>query len=159
MNFTGRPLAILLALTWVALAVLALLAAAGIVGARGAAEQLVELLPSLAPSQTALTVIGAAFGLCVEVLLVTTGVLVGYIQADRIFHPSALRWVNVLVIAAVAATALAFVALFFIPGPPQLFLFVEACIPVGATITLVLFVMRSLLRRAIAMQIELDEVV
>ena len=85
--------------------------------------------------------------------------LVGYIRADRIFSPSALRLVDGLVAAVAAGTLLAIVALFFIPGPPQLFLLVEASVLVGATILLVLMVMRSLLRRAVSMHVELGEVV
>ena len=78
---------------------------------------------------------------------------------DRIFRASALWLVDALVSAVVAATLLVIVALFFIPGPPQLFELVVAAVPVGATIALVLLVMRSLLRSAVAMHVELDEVV
>ncbi|HWU46658.1 MAG TPA: DUF2975 domain-containing protein [Humibacter sp.] len=148
-----------MAFAWAALSLLAFLVAVGMAGVGGVTEQLVQFLPELAPTQSALTAIALSFGLCVEALLVATGVLVGYIRADRIFRPSAFGWVNVLVIAVVVATLLAIVALFFIPGPPQLFILVEACVPVGATVTLVLLVMRSLLGRAVAMHVELDEVV
>jgi hypothetical protein len=146
-------------LTWGALGVLAIVVAVGELGAAESAGELVQVLPVLAPVQNQLVVVALGFGVCVEVLLVVTGVLVGYIRADRIFYPSALRLVDALVLAVVAATLLVIVALFFIPGPPQLFLLVEAAVPVGATITLVLLVMRSLLRRAVAMHDELDEVV
>lgn len=146
-------------LTWAALGVLAVLIAAGVLSAAWSADELTSFLPELAPVQDQLVTVALAFGACIEALLVITGVLVGYIRADRIFRPSALRLVDALVFAVVAATVVVIVALFFIPGPPQLFLLVEAGVAVGATMTLVLLVMRSLLRRAVAMHVELDEVV
>lgn len=146
-------------LTWGALGALAILVAAGALSAAGSADELAQFLPELVPVQGQLVAVALAFGVCIEVLLVVTGVLVGHIRADRIFHPSALRLVDALVITVVVATLLVIVTLFFIPGPPQLFLLVEAAVPVGVTITLVLLVMRSLLHRAVAMHGELDEVV
>jgi hypothetical protein len=159
MNPPKRPSEIMIWLTWSALGVLAFLVAVGVVSAAWTSGQLIQFLPVLAPVQGQLVAVAMAFGVCVEVLLVVTGVLVGYIRADRIFRPSALWLVDALVIAVVAATLLVIVALFFIPGPPQLFELVVAAVPVGATIALVLLVMRSLLRRAVAMHVELDEVV
>lgn len=145
--------------TWAALGVLAILIAVGGLSAAAGPDQLTVFLPVLAPVRGQLVVVALAFCVCLETLLVVTGVLVGYIRADRIFHPSALKLVDALVMAVVVATVLVIVALFFIPGPPQLFLLVEAAVPAGATMALVLLVMRSLLRRAVAMHVELDEVV
>jgi hypothetical protein len=146
-------------LTWLALGALALVVAVCSVGLAGSGELLVAFLPVLAPVQVQLIAVGLAFAVCVEVLLVVTGVLVVYIHFDRIFHPSALRLVDVLVGTVVVATLLVIVALFFIPGPPQLFVLVEAGVPAGATIALMLLVLRRLLSRAVAMHVELDEVV
>lgn len=159
MMSSNPPSGLVTWLTWTALGALAILVAVGGAGIAGSAAQLVEFLPVLAPVQGPLIAIALAFGLCIEALLVITGVLVGYVRADRIFRPSALRLVDALVTALVVATLLVIVALFFIPGPPQLYLLVEAGVPAGATIVLVLVVMRSLLRRAVAMHVELDEVV
>lgn len=130
-----------------------------VIGASSSVGLLAELLPVLAPTQEQLAAVAMAFGVCLALILVATGVLVGYTRSDRIFRRAALRWVDVLVGAFGLGTALVVVALFFIPGPPQLFLLVEACVPVGIAITLVLLVMRALLRRAVAMHVELDEVV
>lgn len=144
--------------TWLAqsaLGVLAILVALGGAGIGGSAAQLVEFLPGLAPVQGPLIAIALAFGLCVESSLVITAMLVGHARADRIFRPSAVRLVDALVAAAVVATLLVIVALFFIPGPPQLYLLVAAGVPAGATVALLLVVMRSLLRRAVAMHVEL----
>jgi len=146
-------------LAWIALGALAALVAVGAAGVAGSIEQLTDFLPALVPMQSPLVAVALAFAVCVEALLVITGVLVGYTRADRIFRPSALRLVDALVAMVIVATLLVIAALFFIPGPPQLFLLVEAGVPVGATIALVLLVMRSLLHRAVAMHVELDEVV
>ncbi|WP_165310872.1 DUF2975 domain-containing protein [Microbacterium protaetiae] len=146
-------------LTWLALGGLLVLVVVSVIGAFNSVGYLAEFLPVLAPTKGQLAVIAMAFGVCVLVILVATGVLVGYTRSDRIFRPATLRWVDVLVGAFVVGTAVVVAALFFIPGPPQLFLLVEACVPTGIAITLVLLVMRALLRRAVAMQVELDEVV
>lgn len=159
MTRSGRWFNIITWLVWIALGALAFVVVVAEFGVAASVESLAEFLPVLTPVQTPLVAVAAAFGLCVLTVLVVTGVLVGYTRADRIFHPSALRLVDVLVGAVIAATAVTAVALFFIPGPPQLFLLVGASVPAGVTITLVLLVMRALLRRAVAMRIELDEVV
>lgn len=159
MTTVDRPSSVIPWLTWLTLGGLLALVVAAVVGAFTSIEFLAEFLPVLAPTKGQLAVVAMAFGVCVAVILVATGVLVGYTRSDRIFRRSALRWVDVLVGAFVAGTALVVVALFFIPGPPQLFLLVEACVPAGIAITLVLLVMRALLRRAVEMHLELDEVV
>lgn len=145
--------------TWVSLGLLALIFGVGIAGAADSIFALTQFLPELAANQAPLTVIAVAFLACIEALLVITGVLVGYVHADRIFRPSALHLVAALVVVVGLATLVTLTALFFIPGPPQLYLLVEAAVPLEVTIALVLLVMRSLLRRAVAMRAELDEVV
>ncbi len=159
MTTVTRPFGVVVWLTWLALGGLLALVVASVVGAFNSVGFLAEFLPVLAPTKGQLGAVAMAFGICVAVILVATGMLVGYATSDRIFRLSALRWVDVLVGAFAVGTALVVVALFFIPGPPQLFLLVEACVLVGITITLVLLVMRALLRRAVAMHVELDGVV
>jgi len=159
MTTPARPSDTIAWLTWSALGGLLVLVVIAVIGASSSVGLLAELLPVLAPTQRQLAAVAMAFGVCLALILVATGVLVGYARSDRIFRRAALRWVDVLVGAFALGTALVVVALFFIPGPPQLFLLVEACVPVGIAITLVLLVMRALLRRAVAMHVELDEVV
>jgi hypothetical protein len=159
MTTSDQPPPITAWLTWIALGVVVILVAGIELGLLQYSDDLVGFFPEFAPVRPPLLALALAFGLCAEVLLVVTGVLVGYIHADRIFHPAALRLVDVLVLAVVVATLLVFATLFFIPGPPQLFLLVVAALPVGATVVLVLLVLRSLLRRAVSMRVELDEVV
>ena len=159
MTSSARRLGIIAWLTWIALGALMVLVAIVVSSAFATIEALAEFFPALAPTRHQLAIVVIGIGTCGAVVLATTGVLVGYVSADRFFRPSALRWVNVLIGAVAAGTVLVVVGLFFIPGPPQLFLLVEACVPTGITITLVLLVMRALLRRAGAMHLELDEVV
>jgi hypothetical protein len=150
-------------LTWIMVAILLAIVAYAAVGsyftAIGAIGGFADYLPDLGPTIRQLGGIALAFGICVAVVLVSTGVLVGYVQTDRIFRPSALRWVNVLVGAFVVGTALVGLALFFIPGPFPFFALVEGCLALTITIDLVLLVLRTLLRRAVGMHLELDEVV
>lgn len=159
MRSSSRPAGFVTLLTWIALGAFVIFVAVGSGAFAQNAEQLIEFLPFLAPMRDPFIVIAFAFALCVEGLLVITGVLVGYVHADRIFRPSALRLVDGLVAAAIVATLLVIVALFFIPGPPQLYLLVATGVPASATIVLALVDMRSLLRRAVAMHVELEEVV
>lgn len=159
MRTQTKALGALAWLTWLALSALLMLVTVAVIGAFAIVELLAQFLPVLAPTQYRLTAVSMGFGICVAVALVSTGVLVGYVRADRIFRSSASRWVDVLVAAAAVGSALNVLALFFIPGPPQLFLLVEAGVPAGVAITLVLLVMRALLRRAASMHVELDAVV
>jgi hypothetical protein len=154
-----RSSTIIATFAWVALGIVMLIVAVVEIGVSQYADGLIQLLPDFASVKGPLVALAFGFGICVEVLLTTTAVLVGYIRSDRIFRPSALRWVDVLVLVAGTATVLVLATLFFIPGPPQLFLLVAASVPVGATVVLVLLVMRTMLRRAVAMHVELEEVV
>jgi Protein of unknown function (DUF2975) len=156
---TVRLSPLLAALTWVALGGAMIFVAGVAIGILSYADVLFGFLPDFAFARGPLIALELAFGICIEVLLVVTGVLVGYIVADRIFRPSAPRWANALVAAAAVATVLVFATLFFIPGPPQLSLFMVGAVAVGATIVLVLLVLRSLLRRAVSINVELEEVV
>ena len=157
---TTTPLSpFLAAVTWLALGLAMFFVAGVTLDIPSYVDVLFGFLPDFNFAQGPLIALELAFGLCIEVLLLVTGVLIGYIVTDRIFRPSALRWVNVLVGAAVIATGLVFATLAFIPGPPQLYLFMFGASAVGATIVLVLLVLRSLLRRAMSISVELDEVV
>jgi hypothetical protein len=102
-------------------------------------------------------------GLCVQAGVVATAVLVGRVRSGRILEPGAIRWVDLLV-GAVTIAGLITVALVIVMR-------VADALPPGAMLILVLggvgllvldlllLVLRSLLRRAIVMRGELDEVV
>ena len=115
--------------------------------------------PEFADLQTPLLVLALAICGCAEVALVATALLVAYIHQDRIFDRVAARAVNLLVVTVIVATALTAALLLFIPGPPPLALLIFGGVLVGIALVLVLGVLRSLLRRAVLMQVELDEVV
>ncbi len=100
-----------------------------------------------------------AFGLCVVTVLVITGALVGFIRDDRIFGSLSLTLVDVLIFAIASAAVIVAAVLVGVPGPPFLALLLLGGVLVGVALTLVLVLLRSLLRKAAAMRVELDEVV
>ena len=126
-----------------------------IISAQAAAES----YPEFAHLQAPLVWAAIAFGVCVATVLTVTGVLVGYTRDGRIFEPRAFRLVDVLITAAAVATIIVAATLLVIPGPPALGLLIVGGVLSGAAVTLVLLVLRSLLRRATFMRVELDEVV
>ena len=115
--------------------------------------------PEFAALQLPLTSVGIVFGICVECVLLITGVLVGYTRDGRIFGVHALRLVDLMTGAFAVATVLVIIAVALVPGPPVLGLLMAGGALVGATFTLVLLVLRALLRRAASMRVELDEVI
>lgn len=103
-------------------------------------------------------------GICVQVALVVTGRLVGFVHRGRIFDRGALPWVDGLVLCGTLATTivlLTFIVLAVVGtgGPPALSILMIGAIIGGATATLLLVVMRALLRQAVALDAELREVV
>ena len=100
-----------------------------------------------------------AIGVCAEAVLATTALLVGHIHQHRIFDRAAARALDLLVLTVIIVTVLTACLLPFIPGPPPLALLIFGGVLLGITVSLVLRVLRSLLRRAILMRVELDEVV
>ena len=115
--------------------------------------------PEFADLQTVLLALALAIGVCAEAVLAATALLVGYIHQDRIFDRAAARAVDLLVLTVIIATVLTACLLPFIPGPPPLALLIFGGVLLGVAVSLVLSVLRSLLRRAILMRVELDEVV
>lgn len=115
--------------------------------------------PEFANLQTPLLVLSLGVCVCIEVVLITTAMLVGSIRRDGIFGDAAGRTVNVLIAAVLVATVLTAAMLPLLPGPPALAIVILAGVVVGLAVTLVLTVLRSLLRRTALMRVELDEVV
>jgi len=156
---TPRPSAITSAFAWVALGILAL----GVIGAEvvvvESARSMARLYPEFADLEAPLVTAALLFGLCVEAVLVITGLLVWCIRQGRIFDRAALRLVDALVLALVLATLVVASTLPFLPGPPALVLAVLGGIVTGIALTLVVLNLRSLLREAASMRLELDEVV
>lgn len=161
MKSANRPSPILTAFALLVLSALAVIVAMFTVTAPMTAQHYstTDWFPEFEPTHVQLGLIAMVFGICVEALIIVTGVLVFYIQINRIFRPSALRLVDVLVVAALIATFMPLLASFFVPGPPQLWTLLIVSFIVGIVIALVLVVLRFLLCRAVAMHVELDEVV
>ena len=144
--------------TWIALGLLALAVMASCIALLPLSELAATEAPEFEHLRIPLLALSLACGFCVEVILASTAVLVGFIRQDHIFDLDAARVVNLLIVSVVVATALAGTTLAFIPGPPLLALAVVASVLVGVTLVLVLVVLKSLLQRAVVMRTELDEV-
>ena len=103
-------------------------------------------------------------GVCVQLALIVIGRLIRFVHRGRIFDRAALPWVDGLVLCGALATAIvlvAFVVLIAVDtgGPPALSILMITAVVGGATVTLLLIVMRALLRQAVALDTELREVV
>ena len=108
--------------------------------------------------------LGIALIACAEAVLIAVWALLSMVRKDAIFSERAFRWVDVIVVAGVAATAL---TLFFLlhwnwiapEVPPGILGIVTGVVLGFATFVLLMLVMRGLLRKATALRSELDEVV
>ena len=110
------------------------------------------------------TVIAIAGIACVQVGLFATWVLLSMVDRGAIFTEHAFRWVNVIIGAAIALTFLTvFAGVHLLAvvqvGGPGVLLAVSAAGIAGASIVLLMFVMRGLLRSATTLENELAEVV
>lgn len=130
------------------------------VNARSAAEVFTEIEPLTGPYAT--LAITAIVG--VQVGLVATWRLASMVSKDRIFDASALKWVDVILVALMATTGLAaavFVHLIFIVqvGGPLALVGLGGAVTLGVSLLLLLAVMRGLLVQAIDYRSELAGVV
>ena len=126
--------------------------------------------PDVAHLRWGLPVIGFLFALAAEVALVAIWKLVTMVKRDTVFSTRAFRWVDVVIGCAVAATLIAVVLSFLLaPGeevPPGMVMLVVIGGVGTALIALVVFVLRMLLAKAVALdttattlRAELDEVI
>ncbi|MCU1583270.1 MAG: hypothetical protein JWO01_2658 [Microbacteriaceae bacterium] len=146
-------------LTWVALGILAVIVLLAEVVLFQTARSMADRNPEFAHLEGPLVAAAIAFGVCVEAVLVITALLVGSIRRGRIFDKAALTLVDALVFALIVATALVAAVLPTIPGPPALAFALLGGVLAGMAFVLVVLVLRSLLRQAASMRLELDEVV
>ena len=107
-----------------------------------------------------------ALALSLEAVLVALWALLSMVRRGGIFSDRAFRWVDVIIAAGVAATAmLAVLAGYLIvtvalpADAPGLILICGGLVVAGAAFVLLMLVMRGLLRSATALQSELAEVV
>lgn len=113
------------------------------------------LVPLLVPA--------LALGVCIQIGVVATAVLVARVRSGRILEPAAVRGVDILIVTTTLAGLLSVALLVLlraadaVPPGVMLVLFLGG---IGLlVIDLLLLVLRSLLRRAIVLRAELDEVV
>ncbi|WEO75696.1 DUF2975 domain-containing protein [Cryobacterium sp. SO2] len=123
------------------------------------AQSLAESYPEFAHLQVPLVTVALAFGVCVVVCVVVTGILLGSLSEGGIVGRTELRLVDVMIVSSSASTILVVAALTLIPGPPALALLLLAGALTGTAVALVLVVLRSALRGATVKRVELDEVV
>lgn len=145
--------------TWLALGALAALVLALAAALFPVSASLATQNPEFANLRVPLLALALAVCVCIELVLLITALLVGSIRRDGIFGETAARLVNLLVVAVLVATILTAAMLPLLPGPPALVIMILGGVLAGITLTLVLTVLRSLLRRTALMRVELDEVV
>ena len=109
-------------------------------------------------------IVGMALVLvCAQVVLVCVWRLVTLAAADRIFDARAFVWVDVIIAAIWTAVGLVVVGTIYLnalsAAPPALFFGTPILVVFGAGAALVVGVMRALLKKAVALRGELDEVV
>jgi hypothetical protein len=152
-------LAALVVAARIALGFLALLVLAGMVVLFPLSDEMAAAAPEFGNLKVPFLLAGLAIGACAEVAIVVTAILAGRTRGDEIFEAPALRLVDALVVAPAAATVITASLLPAVPGPPLLGYALLVCVLGGSALVLILLVLRALLRRAVSMHTELDEVV
>ncbi|MEZ3159036.1 DUF2975 domain-containing protein [Microbacterium sp. BWT-B31] len=142
---------------------LALLLMCQIVVLPGMARSLAGMYPYLAYLEVPGIVIGVIFTLCAQVVLICVWRLLTLVGADSIFTPRAFVWVDTSLVAVVVATVLVVATLGFLTtapaGSPSIVLLCLLGIVVGAGLSLLLVVLRGLLKKASQLEHDLSEVV
>jgi hypothetical protein len=144
------------------LRILLLLVAAG-----GLVAQIVVIpvfAAEMATLQVPYTVAAISVIACVQVMLAAIWMLLSMVARSEIFRDAALRWVEVIIGAAVVATAVTVgtgVHVVFIAstGGPAAFLGLCAALVAGPAFVLLMLVMRGLLVEATTLRSEMAEVV
>lgn len=158
-----RPWLPVVVATYVALGILFVGVAVVQYGLFALAGYYAEELPGQVRWQLPILLPALAFGVCVQVGVVATAVLVARVRSGRILEPSAVRGVDVLVgavtVAGLLTVVLAIVFRLADALPPGIMLLLVLGGIGLLVLDLLLLVLRSLLRRAIILRAELDEVV
>ena len=128
------------------------------------ASQVAKTFPEVEYLVVPYSVAGIIFIACGQVALLVVWRLLSLVNGGVIFTRRALRWVDVILACAAAATALSAGVLIhilgFVPGGggPMIY-YLAACIAGGLAFVLLMVVMRGLLLSAVADRTELDEVI
>lgn len=100
---------------------------------------------------------------CVQLAVVCVWRLLGFVRTGSIFSPRALMWVSRIIWSGVAATTVLVVMFVHLSAinamPPWIFLLLTGGIVGGASLALLLVVMRALLVRATELETDLSEVI
>lgn len=108
------------------------------------------------------TVITIFWVLCVQVVIVCIWQLLTLVQKDRIFSPTSMVWVN-LVLGAIGAAWLVLAGVFLYIGfnssDPGIPLVLALMVAVGAVVGLVVVVMRALLKQATTLRTDMEAVI
>lgn len=127
------------------------------------AENMAALYPEFAQLRVPGIVIGVVFALCAQVLLVCVWRLLSLVRAGAIFSERAFVWVDVALGAVAVATLLVVGSLIILQiagaSPPSISLLCLMGIVVGAGLSLLIVVLRGLLRKASQLEHDLSEVV
>ena len=128
-----------------------------------AAEEAVRW-PEVAHLAVPYAILVIAAVVCVELALLAVWMLLTMVQRGAIFTESAFRWVDVVIYAALVATALTIAVPAHLLGTvgvggPGVVLFLGAAAIGGVAFVLLMLVMRGLLRTATTLESELAEVV
>ena len=121
-------------------------------------------LPEVAYLRIPYLALTIAMVACVQAALVAVWALLGMVRKRVIFNARALRWVDVIIAAGligslIAGGILIHLTVFINAGPPVVVLALFAVATVGLTVSLLVVVMRGLLRQATTLEGELAEVV
>lgn len=129
----------------------------------------VDRFPAYGPLAVPYATIAVLAVACVQVALAAAWMLLRMVHRGTLFTPMAFRWVDTVIGASVVATLLALGVtghLLFgdIPEPDSMTAFghlatAVACLGAGVAFTLLMIVMRGLLRKATDLETEMAEVV
>ena len=128
----------------------------------GQFAHMVQESPDMASLRWPATIITIFWVLCVQVVIVCIWQLLTLVQHDRIFSPTSMRWVN-LVLGAISAAWLSLVGVFIYIGfnatDPGIPLVLALMVAVGAVVGLVVVVMRALLKQATTLRTDMEAVI
>lgn len=127
-------------------------------------RDVIDAAPELAYLGAPYVILWIAVAVCAQVALVAVWMLLGKIGRGAIFSIRSFFWVDAIIGAGALATALVAGFEFHLlgivdVGEPPLGILLTGMVVAGAAFTLVVLVMRGLLRQATQLQSELEEVV
>ncbi|MEV0325238.1 DUF2975 domain-containing protein [Micromonospora echinospora] len=128
----------------------------------GQFAHMAEESPDMAYLRWPMTAVAVFWVLCVQVVIVATWKLLTLVKHDRIFSDAALRWVDAIVWAIIAAWAVlvgVFLYVGFSASDPGLPLLLFLMVVGVAALGLLMVVMRALLRQATTLRTDMEAVI